>query len=293
MNAVALAPNLIRRVPGLALKRLLWSFVRRREFNYHTTTMSGYHITGNTRDWIQRNLYYFGLWEPNLSSWIESRLSPGDAFIDVGANIGYFTLLASRQVGASGKVVAIEPMPAIFEHLAAHVAANGLPNTRLVNEAAVGPGGPREVMLFWGDKNNMGSTGMIRRNEGTQSVTVPARALADILTDDECGRARVVKVDVEGVEADTVRGIGLESGRFSDQVELVVEVSYEPERLVARDWLMQYLKDLGFFAYVLPENHNFCRYAYPKREVLRPLRLKQPLTRMQNVIFSRVDADSL
>jgi hypothetical protein len=95
-------PRLLRGIPGLQLKRLVWSLVRRREFAYSTTTPRGWHITGHTRDWIQRNLYYFGLWEPNLSAWIESRLSPGDVFIDVGANIGYFTLLAAnRRTGSA------------------------------------------------------------------------------------------------------------------------------------------------------------------------------------------------
>ena len=67
---MAIAPHLIRSVPGLALKRLVWSLVRRREFEYVTTTPQGLRIEGNTRDWIQRHLYYFGLWEPSRSAWM-------------------------------------------------------------------------------------------------------------------------------------------------------------------------------------------------------------------------------
>ena len=74
-----------------------------------------------------RNLYYFGLWEPNLSAWIESRLSPGDVFIDVGANMATHSARREprRPIGA---VVAVEAMPAIFQHLGSHVSANGLTN---------------------------------------------------------------------------------------------------------------------------------------------------------------------
>jgi FkbM family methyltransferase len=292
-RSVAIAPQLIRSVPGLALKRLVWSLVRRRQFEYVTTTRQGLRIEGNTRDWIQRHLYYFGLWEPSLSAWITSRLQPGDVFIDVGANVGYFTMLAARLVGASGAVVAVEAMPAIYEHLLRHVRANGLTNCRCVNEAAVGPDAPPEVTLFWGGEGNIGSSGMIEREGQARAVRVPARALQVILTEDECRRARIIKVDVEGVEAEAIRGLGLESRRFDPRLELIVEVAYEAERLAQREWLLGHLRDLGYFPYVLPDAHNFRCYAYPERFSGRPQRLRELPNQMQNVIFSKVDADAL
>lgn len=290
---MTLAPALIRGVPGLALKRLVWSLVRRREFAYSTTTQRGWQITGHTRDWIQRNLYYFGLWEPSLSAWIESRLSPGDLFIDVGANIGYFTLLAAQRVGPTGQVVAVEAMPAIFQHLAAHVAANALTNARLINEAAVGPGEPSEALLYWGGAGNIGSTGMIQRTAQTEAVKVAARPLAQMLTPEECRRARLIKIDVEGVEARTLRGLGLERGGFDQRLELIVEIAADPQSGADPDEVLRYLGGLGFLPYLLAENHNFKCYAYPHRAVQRPQRLREPLSRIHNVIFSRIDAASL
>ncbi len=286
-------PSLIRNVPGLALKRLVWSLVRRREFAYSTTTPRGWRINGHTRDWIQRNLYYFGLWEPNLSAWIENRLSPGEVFIDVGANIGYFTLLAANRVGPSGRVVAVEAMPAIFQHLSAHVAANALTNTRLINEAAVGPGEPSEVLLYWGGAGNIGSSGMIQQSAQAESVKVAARTLAQMLTLEECRRARLIKVDVEGVEGRTLRGLELERGCFDERLELIVEISAGPDAATDPDELLQYLAGLGFFPYELREDHYFQRYAYPASAVSRPQRVREPLRAVHNVIFSRTDADSL
>jgi FkbM family methyltransferase len=286
-------PRLLRGIPGLQLKRLVWSLVRRREFAYSTTTPRGWHITGHTRDWIQRNLYYFGLWEPNLSAWIESRLSPGDVFIDVGANIGYFTLLAANRVGPSGAVVAVEAMPAIFQHLASHVAANGLSNTRLINEAAVGPDDPYEVLLYWGGAGNIGSSGMLQHATQTESVKVNARTLAQMLTPDEYRRARLIKVDVEGVEGRTIRGLGLERGGFDERLELIVEISAGPDVETDPADLLEYFAGLGFFPYELREDHYFQRYAYPATAVSRPQRVRQPLTAVHNVIFSKLDAESL
>lgn len=290
---MAIAPKLIRGAPGIALKRLLWSLLRRREFEYEVVTPQGWRISGHTRDWIQRTLYYFGLWEPNLTAWIASRLKNGDVFVDVGANVGYFTLLAARCVGPEGKVVAIEAMPSIFEHLAKHVRDNGLTNTRLVDKAVVWPGSPPEVELFWGSAENIGSTSMISQGDGGHGVIIAASTLSDILTDEECARARLIKIDVEGMEPETVHGLGLESRRFSKDLELIVEVAYDPERMAQRAWLLDYLHGLGFFGYVLPEAHRFRHYAYPENSRERPRRLREPLTRMHNVIFSRIDADQL
>jgi FkbM family methyltransferase len=290
---MTIVPNLIRSVPGLALKRLVWSLVRRREFAYSTTTPRGWRITGHTRDWIQRNLYYFGLWEPNLSAWIQGRLAPGDVFIDVGANIGYFTLLAASRVGPSGRIVAVEAMPAIFQHLAAHVADNGLTNTRLINEAAVGPNDPSEVLLYWGGAGNIGSSGMLQHATQTESVKVNARTLAQMLTPDEYRRARLIKVDVEGVEGRTIRGLGLERGGFDERLELIVEISAGPDVETDPADLLEYFAGLGFFPYELREDHYFQRYAYPATAVSRPQRVRQPLTAVHNVIFSKLDAESL
>jgi Methyltransferase FkbM domain len=157
----------------------------------------------------------------------------------------------------------------------------------------VGPDAPREVTLFWGGARNIGSSGMIARDDQAQSVRVPARPLQEILSDDECRRARVIKVDVEGVEAEAIRGLGLDSGRFDARLELIVEVAHEPERMAERDWLLRHLQGRGYFPYMLPESHNFRGYAYPERFLVRPQRLRQPLTRTHNVIFSRIDSDWL
>ena len=63
------------------------------------------------RDLIQRMILHFGVWEPDVSRVIEQSLAPGDVFVDIGANIGYDTLLASSRVGPTGRVVSIEASP--------------------------------------------------------------------------------------------------------------------------------------------------------------------------------------
>src|SRR5882757_4827335 len=86
----------------------------------------------DTQDLIQRYIYMFGVWEPHMTRWLQSRLRPGDTFVDVGANIGYYSILASRLVGDEGRVVALEASPAFHQQLLKQVRLNEGRNVRAV-----------------------------------------------------------------------------------------------------------------------------------------------------------------
>ena len=105
----------------------------------------------------------FGVWEPNISNAIENLLIPGDVFVDVGANIGYDTLLASTLVGSSGTVVSIEALPSTFENLSKNVACNSAKNVRIVNAAVAEKSGP--VTIYSAPKANIGASTIVKGRE--------------------------------------------------------------------------------------------------------------------------------
>src|SRR5436309_218434 len=112
----------IRYGPDALGRRALWTRVVEPYFAWEAypfvaPTVFGSKLAGCTNEILQQYLYYFGVWEPHVTSWICGRLRPGDGFIDVGANIGYYTLLASHLVGAAGTVVAVEASPKTFARL--------------------------------------------------------------------------------------------------------------------------------------------------------------------------------
>ena len=82
-------------------------------------------------------LSLFGSFEPEQTALVETLVKPGDTVVDLGAHIGYYTLLFAKLVGPSGHVVAFEPSPASCAILRRNVASNGLANVTIVN-AAVG-----------------------------------------------------------------------------------------------------------------------------------------------------------
>ena len=90
----------VRYIPFSAGKRYLWARVIDPYFAWIShpfvaSTVSGMKMKGDAKDIIQQYIYYFGVWEPHITGWVSRRLAPGDTFVDVGANIGYYSLLAS------------------------------------------------------------------------------------------------------------------------------------------------------------------------------------------------------
>jgi hypothetical protein len=85
---------------------------------------------------IDRFIYFWGCWEPNETWVVRKILRPNDIFVDVGANDGYFSLLASSLVGPSGQVVALEPIPSTAGELRANILLNGFTNIAIVESAA-------------------------------------------------------------------------------------------------------------------------------------------------------------
>src|SRR6188768_1262234 len=73
-----------------------------REYRTAAKMRAGPSIAIQLPDQIQSRIYFFGIWEPEISDYIAKNLAAGDCFIDVGANVGYFSLLAASIVGNAG-----------------------------------------------------------------------------------------------------------------------------------------------------------------------------------------------
>jgi FkbM family methyltransferase len=198
--------------------------LRRLSSEYEARAYFGATFRCNLDDMISRTIFYFGFWEPNNSALIGSILKPGDIFVDVGANIGYYSLLAAERVGASGQVVAIEPSPAIFEQLSANASANGTSNIRLLNVAASDVRG--ELLLYGGTKWNRGATSTIVHDpHQAPEARVPAAPLDELMLPYEMESVALIKIDIEGGELQVLQRILATLDRFSPEMKILVEMS--------------------------------------------------------------------
>lgn len=229
-------------------------------------TLYGDRLFCNSADIIQRNVLLFGIWEPDLTRFVARHLKPGQTFVDVGANIGYFSLLAARLTGPTGRCVAIEASPKIHRMLERNIAANPHGNIRAVNMAAANR--PKTVHVYLAPDGNIGATSTLEERASAGRETVAAAPLNDILDGAEKRTTGIVKIDVEGAELEVLEPILTRLDEFPDETIFVVEFS--PGTLVDQGTSlaaqMRRLAALGLTAYVFEVNSPAYEHVYYRHD---------------------------
>jgi FkbM family methyltransferase len=230
------------RLSGISVDRYPYGPVYMGDHTALVATRWGAKMLVDTRDaMISPWLILDGLWESHVTDWLHHTLRPGQVFVDVGANVGYFTLLGGRLVGPEGRVVAVEAHPHLAELLRRNVIINGLHG-----HVTTWPGAAwsettdlklhlRQNFASNSSVGSVGSDALTRLGDTEEIIEVHAIALDDLLDDllgdshgdvlgsggGSGGRAGgggaggggaaphvdVIKVDVEGAEVQAFTGL--------------------------------------------------------------------------------------
>jgi len=277
-------PSLLRAIPLLSVRRLLLrsmnAALKRQPMEFEIVTPFGFRFAGNTRDVIQRHVYVFGVWEPDVTAWMTSNVTPGSVVVDVGANVGYFTLLLAELVGPNGIVHSVEPLPSTVRHLRENIELNPNPGGVVVHDVACSESeGTTEV--FRADSIGNSSTSWGEHSEGL----VSCRTLDLLLKQTEPGLISLIKIDAEGDEMGILVGASRTLALMSSGAAVLVEVT--PEMLLGRGFVandpLKLMDEAGFDAYAIDNDYTPARYA--DRRVRRPERLLVAASTDQEVLF--------
>lgn len=165
-------------------------------------TAYGFRMVLDPKENIDRFIYFWGAWEPDEAWLIHRLLREGDAFVDVGANEGFHSLVGSRRVGPSGRVIAFEPVPPTIQRLRRNIRLNDLENIEVIAVACVDA--PTEIRLSRSSWEQSSGVYSIREQDG-ESWTVTGVRMDDVLRPFQ-GAVRLVKMDIEGAELLALRG---------------------------------------------------------------------------------------
>jgi FkbM family methyltransferase len=153
---------------------------------------------------ITPTIVMYGAWEGGETDWFLRTVKPGDTIVDAGANIGYYTVIGSRQVGEKGKVYAFEPDPANFALLEKNVRLNGLTNVVLERKALSNRKGT--LKLFIAEQNKGDHRIYQPKGESRPSVEVEAVRLDEYFRDQRRG-FDFIKIDTQGAEGLILEGM--------------------------------------------------------------------------------------
>jgi FkbM family methyltransferase len=203
-------------------------------FNRLTSARYGQMIYNVHDRYVGRSLELYGEFSEGEVEVFRQLVAPGDLVLDIGANIGAHTVFFAGAVGPSGVVLAFEPQRIIYQTLCGNMALNSIQNAYCFH-AAVGaaPGHIVVPQLDFNRSNNFGGLelGAFTEGDRVQIQTIDGLRL---------GRCKFIKVDVEGMELEVLRGC-------VQTIERLKPVIYvENDRPEKSDALVRFIHSLGY-----------------------------------------------
>ncbi|MFD2703188.1 FkbM family methyltransferase [Paenibacillus shunpengii] len=186
---------------------------------------------------LMPDLTIHGIFDPSLTKYLINTLKAGNKVIDAGANIGYFTVLASYLVGSTGKVISYEANPSTFNLLMENITLNLCQNTTAFNKAVYSH---NDLLSFYVSERFSGNSSLYEPDDAyikyfisdkvSKKIEIEAEPLNELL--ETLGHIDLIKIDVEGAEYQTF--LGMDRLIMNSSVSQVV---FELNRLrMKNDW---------------------------------------------------------
>ena len=216
-----------------------------------------------THDFIRDHLDRHVPYEPDVSGFLVRALRPGDTFVDVGANLGWFTCLAASAVGLAGNVFAFEPGAENVRELESNLQCNAFSNVQLVPKVVSDFAGAVDFYIngensggnaLW-DPQHFPGNAPAKTIERIDSVTL------DGYFDSRTERIRVLKIDTEGAEEKILRGAEslLRLGRIDFVVAELHEMGLQ-ELGSNQMTLRNFMASIGFECYLMDYSGQYPRH---------------------------------
>lgn len=185
-------------------------------------------------------------YEPGMEAVLRHFLKPGDTFVDVGANEGYFSILASRLVGPHGRVIAIEPQSRLRPIIGENARLNDCRNLTLISAAVSDRPGSAELHLS--PDTNTGGSGLTRVTRyRVETESISTQTLSQILSSAGVRQVELIKIDIEGFEYEAVLG---SMDVFTSGIVRAIALELHPEIIRNRgldpDRIAATLRDSGY-----------------------------------------------
>lgn len=230
--------KLIRAITGNS-NNIVWSNV------------PGGKVLSPLNDYVGRSAFYVGDLDRKIT-WICNRLvRPGDTVMDIGANIGIITVLLSKLVGEKGKVHAFEPNLKLCRSLKITIDHNKISNVCLHQIAL---GSEKSLLSLRIPQYNAGAGSFIRNSTSNncETIEVLVRPLSQIVFEENIKKIRLIKIDVEGFEAEVLKGADKMLSTIRPEV-ILFELNEQTVDKPSNNCVFKILENFEYYFFSIPK----------------------------------------
>lgn len=235
--------------------------------NYKITSTfdNGTKINLNLDDWIQKQIFYFGRYEIEKRETVfwQKIIQKNDVILDIGANIGYYSLMASKRIGEKGKIFAFEPVSNTYKKLQDNIYLNNFTNIRSENLAV--SNSESEIELFVADEMSTGSSSIAMHvNFSGIKEKVKTIEIDKYCKLNKIEKLDLVKIDVEGCEPMVIEGMN--HTMISKKPLILIEVLDERLNKInsSKEKLYELFNKADYEAYEIIDNNSLKKISKPK-----------------------------
>lgn len=213
-----------------------------------------YHLIINVEEWIQQHIFFFGMYDVPGINYIKRTLEPDDVFIDIGANIGTYSISASGCLDKEkgGTVYAFEPVSFVYNRLLENIELNKIDNI-LPNKLGIIDEN-KTIELYLSSQENLGMSSIFHHDtESGEKEKVKAVKLDDFVSDNNIRKVNVIKIDIEGAEIFALKGMVKTLKKFRPVLLVEISENVLQGKTVSGNDVFNFMRDVGYFPYYIHE----------------------------------------
>ncbi len=187
-----------------------------------------------------------GVYESGMVQVIKTYLKPGDIFVDLGANEGYFTTIASQIVGNTGKVIAVEPQSRLQPIIRKNLSLNNCENVTLLQVIILDS--PKMASIHISTDMNTGSTSLVKISRFALSKEeIQGLTLTEVFRQQEITHCDLLKIDIEGYEYEAILGSReLFTSHRAKAIALELHPAHLAKRGLSEKEIIDFLSSCGY-----------------------------------------------
>lgn len=194
-------PYLGDRLMLLLNKTKIWNNIELR-----MVTSTGVTMFLTLKDWVQKKIFLHGYYEKNETFFWNNLTKDKKVIFDIGANVGYFSLIAAKQIAKNGNVYGFEPVSFVYKRAKYNCEINNFKNLILLNFAISDH--PGEITINVGNDENLGMSSIHQHNYLSGNIeTVKTDTVDNFINSYSIAQLDIIKIDVEGSEAFVLTGM--------------------------------------------------------------------------------------